>query len=201
MQLDREDGVPPGSTPAPSASVPLPLGTPAAWFADAAPPVPVIVKKRRLLDRPQDGAPSTPGGSGHAAGDDRRPRVFVLPKEASNPPTEPAAGPALAEPASTDAAPPLSPALRRRRRRLPEQRPSPVVHIVMPRPEPPPPPADDPAASADGADGFVLELPSLEAWRDVQAALAGVRRLVQDAEHARGWGLAAMPRPRRPRGA
>ena len=193
MQLDREDGVPPGSTLAPPANDPLPLGPPAAWFADAAPPVPVIVKKRRLLDLPREGADAPSGEHGTAAHDDRRPRVFVLAKEPPAATAEPA--PAAVEPAAAAEAPPL----RRRRRRLPEQRPSPVVHIVMPRPEQAGAAADDTAPSA--GDGFVLELPALDAWRDVQAALAGVRRLVQDAEHARRWGLAPRPRTRRPRGA
>jgi hypothetical protein len=152
--------------------------------------VPVVVKRRRQLDLPHDSAARHAGEPGPAAGDDRRPRVFVLPKETVAPPAESAS---LAQ-----AAPAETPAQRRRRRRLPEQRPSPVVHIVMPRPEQP---ADTPAARADADDGFVLELPSLEAWRDVQTALAGVRRLVQDAEHASRWGLAVTPRPRRPRGA
>ena len=70
-----------------------------------------------------------------------------------------------------------------------------MVHIVLPRPEQPAP--QDAAAEAD--DGFVLELPALDAWRDLQSALAGVRRLVQDAEHASRWGLAPAAPARRSR--
>jgi len=196
MQLDREDSVPPGSTLAPQAIAPPPLSTPAAWFADTAPAVPVTVKKRRTLDLALAGPGSDTPDAAQAAADERRPRVFVLPRD----PDAPEAGPAAeAEPSAAAAEPGTAtetPPLRRRRRRLPEHRPSPVVHIVLPRPEQP---APEDAAAAEADDGFVLELPALDAWRDLQSALAGVRRLVQDAEHASRWGLAPAARARRSR--
>ncbi len=113
----------------------------------------------------------------------------MLPKE----PTA-CAAPAVdgAADASADAAPDTEPRpRRRRRRRLPERRPSPVVHIVPPAAEAAPP------AQAAPDDGFVLDLPLPDAWRELQAALVGVRRLVHDAEHARRWGLGPAPRRRR----
>jgi|GEM_PF-3717792 len=195
MQLDREDHVPPGSALAPTASLSRPHDTPAAWFADKAPAVPVVVKKRRVLDvplaapgdAPADGAPT----------DDRRPRVFVLPKEASVQGDAEAAAGASAQPAG-EALPvaggPAAAAPRRRRRRLPEHRPSAVVVIV------PPPAQAEPAEPAEPTTpdtGFVLDLPPLDTWRELQATLQGVRRLVHDAESARRWVCAPTRASRR----
>lgn len=189
MQLDREDHVPPGSALAPPASLPRPLDTPGAWFADKAPAVAVVVKKRRVLDvplaahgdAPTDGAPS----------DDRQPRVFLLPKEPSAQGDAGAAAGTTAQsaeqalPGATTAVP------HRRRRRLPEHRPSPVVVIV------PPPAQAEPAEPTTPDMGFVLDLPPLDTWRELQATLQGVRRLVHDAESARRWDCAPARASRR----
>jgi hypothetical protein len=189
MQLDREDHVPPGSALAPTASLPRPLDTPAAWFADKAPAVAVVVKKRRVLDVPL-AAPGDAPTDG-ALSDDRQPRVFVLPKEPSAQGDAEAAAGATAQPAQA-ATPGASTALpRRHRRRLPEHRPSPVVVIV-----PPPAPAE-PAEPTTPDTGFVLDLPPLDTWRELQATLQGVRRLVHDAESARRWACAPTRARRR----
>ncbi len=98
MQLDREDDVLPGSTLPPRANETPPLNTLAAWFADSAPPVAVIVKKRRALDAAL--AASSPDAmppardalfaaadtaetadAGPGTDGERRPRVFVLPRD------------------------------------------------------------------------------------------------------------------------
>jgi hypothetical protein len=155
--------------------------------------VAVIVKKRRTLDTALaagDGA-TTDDASSALAGE-RRPRVFVVSKEPAAEATAPdAAAPGSAPSSLADAAGGEPRAMRRRRRRLPEHRPSPVVHIVLP------PAEAAPADKAVADEGFVLELPSPDAWRELQAALVGVRRLVDDAESARGWALQPRLRPRR----
>lgn len=174
MSLDREDAFP--STSPTTAPPPTAAAHPAAWFAGPPQAVTVVIKKRRLARL----SGCAPDAAPTAASEERRPRVFVLPREtATATPAEPARG--LADGAMSGSAALQSTRPRRQRRRAPWRQPSPVVHIV-PESLSAPLPAE---VALDGGPEPIVPPGLQSGYRETLAALARVRRLVDDAERAR----------------
>jgi hypothetical protein len=205
MDLDSENRLAPGHHTGPQDFSTLAQAARAAFLDTTVPQVQVVFKKRRVFGEwpEQDEAASAAVVASDGDGD-RRPRVFVLPKEPTRGNaadlTATAAHNANAS-ANASANAQGAPVLprRRRRRASPLQRPSPVVHIVPPAPEP----GLDTARACDVDDTPVFSLPPLPAhdqYRSVQAALGRLKTLVRDAEEARRFSVAPAlriaPRPR-----
>lgn len=175
MHLDSEERFPPGEAPTAravdgSAATPI---HPALLFAPRTDAVPVVVKKRRLLQAPDGTVPlrDTPADDA-----ERRPRVFMLAKDPAASSADAGAGhPA---PGNAEAAP--SPSRRRRRPAL--HQPSAVVFI-----DPPATPAAA-APAKPGAPGLP-DLPAVDEYRALQASLQGLRALVDDARRAHGFAI------------
>jgi hypothetical protein len=159
---------------------------PSAWsaregFADRAPPVAVVVKRRRAVDQAQTvagvaGMPPTRGASGSEA--ERKPRVFVVCTEQRP----------LARAAVGVAGPPDSaPARNLRRRTSPLQRPGKVLHIVPPQTAAMP---ED--VSAEQA-AFWLALPCPGEYQAVLDSLAGVKAILDEAAAANKFRLNGRP--------
>ncbi len=87
MELDSEDRLAPDRNAGPQDFETLTQAARAAFFEVTAPPVQVIVKKRRLIDEPSAQADTPDAAAMGDAGDEgeRRPRVFVLPRDAAVP--------------------------------------------------------------------------------------------------------------------
>jgi hypothetical protein len=188
MQIDSDDHVLHADKHAPRQGLgdadALAVAARSAWAAAFAPTVEVVVKKRRLVSLEDTaGGHSTATRATAAAepsGGERGPRVFVLPKD-----------PALVPPADAAAAATDVPGSgpRRRRRANLGQRPSPVVHIVVPAPEAAFGPQPVRAAHPEADAPFALPMPAHDEYEAIQAALAQLHTILQQAQRAQVFAL------------